>query len=72
MVITIPNADASLIKIIESLNEKRSTPYEVLNEEEPNARLTEAIKEAKELKADLMSGKIKGFKNIEALRADLM
>ena len=34
MVITIPNADNSLIKIIETLNEKLAKPYKIINNDE--------------------------------------
>lgn len=45
MVITITNADKSLIKIIETLNEKLSQPYEIIsNSEIPNDETLQAIK----------------------------
>lgn len=60
MTLTILNADNSLIKIIESLNEKRSKPYELIKDDEiPNAQTLKAIK---------MSGKgfSKNYKDFQA------
>ena len=46
MVITITNADNSLIKIIETLNEKLAKPYEIIsNDEIPTDETLEAMKE---------------------------
>lgn len=57
MIITIPNADSSLIKIIESLNEKLAKPYEIIDEI-PNDETLRAIKECGK-------GKSKTYKNFE-------
>ncbi len=60
MTLTILNADNSLIKIIESLNEKLSKPYELIKDDEtPNAETLQAIQ---------MSGKgfSKSYKNFES------
>lgn len=59
MTLTILNADNSLIKIIESLNEKLLKPYELIKDDEkPNAQTEQAIK---------MSGKgfSKSYKDFE-------
>lgn len=59
MTLTILNADNSLIKIIESLNEKLLKPYELIKDDEmPNAQTKQAIK---------MSGKgfSKSYKDFE-------
>ena len=49
MVITIPNADNSLIKIIETLNEKLAKPYKIINDGEndeiPNDETLNAMQE---------------------------
>ena len=46
MVITIPNADNSLIKIIETLNEKLAKPYKIINNDEiPNDDTLKAMQE---------------------------
>lgn len=46
MVITITNADNSLIKIIETLNEKLTKPYEIINDNEiPTNETLKAMQE---------------------------
>ena len=46
MVITITNADNSLIKIIEILNEKLTNPYEIINNDDiPTDETLKAIQE---------------------------
>ena len=46
MIITITNADNSLIKIIETLNEKLEKPYEIINDDEiPTDETLKALQE---------------------------
>lgn len=51
MTITITNADKSLLSMLKAINEKLTTPYEIVKEKEkkPSKRLLKAIKEVEEM-----------------------
>jgi hypothetical protein len=58
MVLTIPNADKSLVQMIEAINQKLSKPYKLVQEEDiPNAKTADAIKEAKAIIKKVRDGK---------------
>ncbi len=64
MVITITNADSSLIKIIETLNEKIVNPYEITYDEIPTDETLKAIQECG-------TGKSKTYKNFESYMQEI-
>lgn len=81
MIITITNADSSLIKIIETLNEKLVKPYEIISNDRTATNITlngytkefenEILQDLEDIKNQRKAGKLKTYNSAkEAFRSE--